>query len=212
MRARPTALADRQTPLMCAAQDNDISRILTLIQSGTADIQAVDDNGQTALHHALAAGHEEACLMLLFHGADKNAARHVDLKTPLMIACTAQMTQVTERLVTLGAQADMQDKNGMTALMYALKNGDGWAACRLAGIGADTDRLKNNDGMNAVMIAQQHLDAGDLSLFNNLVLRQRAAAQEKAATELAENIRDATVLKRNITPLKTITLRPRPPQ
>ena len=194
-----------QKRLFKAAAENDFRTIADLATKGTVDINARDDKGRTALICAIKNKSSEAALMLIHHKVDVTATLPPAHYPPLALACHKGMTEVIERLVTVGAPLDTQvQADGETALMKALKQGDGWAACRLAGAGADTDTITNHDGKTAWHLAHEYLAGADFNFFKGLVEKQRQLRAENTARELAENITDATVLKRDITPLKRL--------
>lgn len=203
---KPPAL----TALMQAARANDVQKIVALVQDNNADMTATDEQGRTALLQALEAGHEEAALMLIFHGSDTGYCRPPKNETPLIIACRKNMTLVIERLVTVNAPLDAQDSDGNTGLMKALENANGWAACRLVGAGANFDTLKNKQEESAWRLAHQHLDHDDLGFFKRQVEKIRADTAQNRARTLRENIQSATILNHPLKPMKQLTLR-KPP-
>lgn len=196
--------------LMKAAASNDFAAIAALVGKGDIDLNAKDAAGRSALLHAVETRSEEAALMLIHHKADVTVSRAPDYETPLILACQKGMQQLIERLVTVEAPLDTQSaRDGDTALMKAIRQADAWAACRLASAGADTDTIKNKNGDTAWTLAHKYLEAGEFNFFKAQVEKQRAKRAEAAAKELADNVRDATVLQNEITPLKRLHFRPR---
>jgi len=198
-----------QKRLFKAAAENDFQAIAGLAAKGGIEINARDDRQRTPLIVALESRNSEAALMLIHHKADVTATLPSSGRQPLAIACAKGLQEVIERLVTVGAPLDAQGTDGETAIMKAIKQGDGWAACRLAAAGADTETIRNNDGRTAWHLAHEYLDAGDYNFFKGIVETQRRQRAEAAARELAENVSDATVLKREIKPLKRLHFRPK---
>lgn len=196
--------------LMKAAAENDFTAIAAIAAQGTVDLNAKDAAGRSALLHAVETRSEEAALMLIHHKADVTVSRAPDYQTPLMLACQKGMQQLIERLVTVKAPLDTQSaSNGDTALMKAIRQSDGWTACRLVSAGADTETIQNKNGDTAWTLAHKYLEATDFNFFKGLVEKQRCERAETAARELAENVRDATVLQHDIKPLKRLHFRPR---
>ena len=208
--AAPLRKAPALTALMHAARENDVQKIVALVQNNNADMTATDELGRSALLQALEAGHEEAALMLIFHGSDTGYCRPPKNETPLIIACRKNMTLAIERLVTVKAPLDAQDNDGNTGLMKALENANGWAACRLVGAGADFDTIKNKKEESAWRIAHQHLDHDDLGFFKEQVRQKREGTAQTRAHELRENIQSATILNHPLKPMKRLTLRKSP--
>ena len=78
----------------------------------TKDIDAVDEYGLTALHHAVEKGDLEEVERLLAAGANVDA-RTADLcTTPLIIATTYQHFDVMRLLLNRGADIDACDATG----------------------------------------------------------------------------------------------------
>lgn len=106
---------------------------------------------QEGLEPAIGVGDVDALQTLLRHGVDVNA-RH-DSETPLMSAAMSSAACV-RILLAHGAKTDLQDKEGMTALMYAIRGGveKPEAVQALLAAGADY-KLKNREGNTALQIA-----------------------------------------------------------
>lgn len=80
---------------MKAAFENRVPVVRTLLSVGSVDINAVDENGATALHHAAAKGHVEIARLLIAHGADLERTDRKG-RTPLMIAMAQGRTDVVK--------------------------------------------------------------------------------------------------------------------
>lgn len=197
---------------LTAAADGDLAAVQKFLQTRKSEINDTDDSGMNALLYALENDHEDVALFLLHHGADRDYGAGAAKTTPLMIACENLMSGGVERLVTQGARLDAQETTtGDTALMKAIRAKHAWAACRLISAGADTD-IANRKGETAEMLAQTCLSREDLGFFTAGIARRR---QEAALAQLAlrdKAVEENCVLQRDITPLKVITLRPRPPK
>ena len=113
---------DNQTPLMVAAENGHVSVATFLIEHG-ADVDLQDNDGKTALHHAFH-GSDVSCEILsclIGIGADVNA-RTNNTGTPLMIAAEKGHINAVTSLVECGANVDLQDKDGQTALHHAMQS------------------------------------------------------------------------------------------
>jgi ankyrin repeat protein len=124
-----------RTALMYASVSGFTETAKDLLEKG-ADMNIVDGNGHTALMHASANGHIETATVLLEKGADVNATDKYGF-TALMLASTTQGIQVqmsgipiptpakaghiemVKVLLEKGAEVNVADKNGRTALMHA---------------------------------------------------------------------------------------------
>jgi ankyrin repeat protein len=110
--------ADGTTPLMVAAgvgqrdgpgglsQKSALEAVMLAVELG-ADVNAVNGNGQTALHGAAGIGWDSVLRVLAQHGANVNTRDKRGL-TPLALASRRNASHPTtiELLRTLGAQAD----------------------------------------------------------------------------------------------------------
>lgn len=208
---------DANTALLQAAQNNALDQIRACISLGQ-DVNAADSLGRNGLMLALRAGHEEAAALLLHHGINPHH-RAASGETALMIACRLQIDTIVERLARAaettpnpGEHLDaQQEADGKTALMLAIEAGDGWAACRLARAGADARTLRDLTGATAGAKAEALLEGKAHSAFRKIIAarEERAAAEKKRV--LAENVTSATVLSREIKPLKTLSFPPKKP-
>jgi len=106
--------------LLTAAEKGDTQQVLKLLKEGT-DINAADENSRTALHWAAAHGLEALAQGLLGAGADINAADAFGM-TPLHYAAS-QNVKVAKVLLANGAQVNVRNEDGDTALAYAMRRG-----------------------------------------------------------------------------------------
>jgi len=73
------------TPLMRAVDSDRIEVIRVVLQNKSVRVNARDDQGETALHHAAAVGSLEIVRLLLAHGADPRS-KDAFGRTPAMVA------------------------------------------------------------------------------------------------------------------------------
>src|SRR4051794_31593397 len=78
LRAAPASLID-------AATRDDKEAVRRLLKSG-ADVNSGEADGMTALHYAALGGDAELAAMLLYAGANPEAATRLGAYTPLMMA------------------------------------------------------------------------------------------------------------------------------
>ena len=91
-------------------------RFVSLLLKYGADPCAIDNEGNTALHHSSRRNQSDGVIALLVNaGADINAAREEDLVTPLIAAAKMQCVDV-KAYVDNGADPNLQDSEGNTAL------------------------------------------------------------------------------------------------
>ena len=116
---------DKCPSRMVPSQHNNMKVVNCLLQNG-ANVDLQDKDGQTALFHALRnKGIPFGILSsLVKNGANLNTKRKYDKCTPLMSvtqSCGIYEEQLVTWLVDNGANVDLQDKDGLTALHYACK-------------------------------------------------------------------------------------------
>lgn len=93
------------------------------IRKFTGNINAVDENGNTALH--IAVKHNQyQCAELLLHMGAKVNLKNQDGYTPLLIATLASNTELVRLLILGGADLNAQDNDHWTALHLACVSGD----------------------------------------------------------------------------------------
>lgn len=110
---------------MCrAAEAGNLPLIRTLVTRG-ANIDAIQQNGWTALMLATAASHLAVVQFLLAHGADvhHHSTRYNDVDA-LMLAVSAGNVPISHILLAHGADVNETDVSGNTPLMLALGNGN----------------------------------------------------------------------------------------
>jgi len=88
-----------------------------------ADVNLIDSNGWTALHHAAEKGDIKAAQVLLEGGADVNAYSN-NRRTPLHLASTSNNVEMIKLLLNNGANIEMETDAKCTALHYAAKKGN----------------------------------------------------------------------------------------
>lgn len=92
------------------------------------DINSRDIHGRTPLHHAAATGNELWIVYASAFGCDINAVDN-DEKTALL-SCTSRFsdhwnTECVKKLLLAGAEKEVVDKQGRTAIDYLYKSSEG---------------------------------------------------------------------------------------
>ncbi len=183
------------TPLMFAAASGDVAAIKALIAGG-ADLEAKErDREQTPLIFAAAAGRVEAVKTLLASGANKNAfTKVIDLMalsangenpdgrnlaakpetlngaaargaaTPRTPAAARPRKPGLERGYLINEQVHTQ--GGMTALLFAARQGYVDVATALIDAGVDVNQRKKGDNVSAMLAAtvNGHFDLAKMLL------------------------------------------------
>lgn len=160
------------TPLALAAVNGNADMVKLLLRAG-ADPNAASGEGETVLMTAARTGRPEPLTLLLEHGADPNAAERAFGETALMWAAGHGHAEAIRVLVAGGANADARSatidlppvnvnfsfavttalpRGGMTALMYAARQGELASVPALAEAGADLNSV-DPEGTTALVIA-----------------------------------------------------------
>lgn len=163
------ANANGTTPLMLAAAAGKADAVAMLIERG-ADVNARDvTNGQTALMFAAALGRVDAIKVLTGRKADADAVTRV---SPI-ITMTERYKQQTQgkgsRAITSeGRSSDVRSMGGMTALMFAAREGHLDAVRALVAAGADVNKANESDNVSVLTLAivNGRLDIAKLLLDN----------------------------------------------
>ena len=111
---------NKSTPLMMACEYGHLNAVTFLTEHG-AHAGLRDEDDKTALHYAVC-GSDVSCEILSYLigiGADVNACAK-NKGTPLMIGAENGHINAVTTLVKCGAYVDLKDKDGQTALHYAL--------------------------------------------------------------------------------------------
>ncbi|XP_049797271.1 putative ankyrin-containing lipoprotein Lxx09580 isoform X3 [Schistocerca nitens] len=139
--------------LVAAAEEGSVSKVRTLLAAG-ADVEAMDENHQNALHWAAGLGHVEVVRLLLEEGADVNA-RDRWRNTPLHQAAWNDDATVVRLLAASFADCNARDDTGNTPLHDAARRGQADAATALLEAGADRE-VRNYDGDTPLDLAERN--------------------------------------------------------
>jgi uncharacterized protein len=152
--------------LTSAVLNNNLEKVLKIIAEGV-DVNGVDNVGCTAL--LLASSNDNYLIMeaLLRSGADPNFVLKSECEN--LNDGTTNLMRVSSRetcflLLNYGADVNMKDNQGETALMIAVKTSNTATAKALLQRGADMN-LSNNDNKTALDIAKSNNDEIILSLL-----------------------------------------------
>jgi ankyrin repeat protein len=110
--------------LMWAARAGAADAMQALLEAGASvNARANDQNGWTALQHAIHTRQVAAVRFLLDHGADPNAAVHSEALTPLLMAAGDPDPAVVKALLAHGADPRRAGEWGDTPLTRAVSGG-----------------------------------------------------------------------------------------
>jgi ankyrin repeat protein len=106
------------TPLHFAAELGSLEVAKFLIKNG-ADVNAKGENGSTPLHQAVLKHNTNIVSLLISNKANINAQTTAKI-TPLMLACgIAYDYEIAKILIESGADVNIKDQFGNTALSFA---------------------------------------------------------------------------------------------
>ena len=120
-----------------------IDMVKKFIEDG-ADVNAKNNDGNTALMMASWNGHIEVVRFLLKNGADVNAKNNDD-NTALQTASMNGRTEIVAMLLNNGADVNMKDEEGTTALSAASEAGETEVVKLLLKNGADVNVIDDNE-------------------------------------------------------------------
>ncbi|KAL6261095.1 hypothetical protein P5V15_008628 [Pogonomyrmex californicus] len=111
-----------------AALDGDIDQIKYFLQKGVF-VDVLDSAGYTALHYAARGGHVHVCELLLKNGANVNSRTRcleaTALHRAIDIPDSDEMVEMVDLLLRNGADPNLTDVDGKTALHRAILETDG---------------------------------------------------------------------------------------
>jgi ankyrin repeat protein len=156
-----TANTNGTTVLMLAAASGKIDAVKLLVDRG-ADVNAKDiTNGQTPLMFGAALGRADVVKLLASRGADTNAIT----KVSQIISMNERYKKLTDGKGTRGitseaGRSDPTSMGGMTALLFAAREGHIDVVRELVAAGADVNKVNGADKMSVITSAviNGHLD------------------------------------------------------
>ncbi len=146
--------ANGTTPLMFAAGGGKPEAVTMLIERG-AEVNATDTtNGQTPLMFAAAQGRVDAVQVLLAHKANPNTATKVSAIITMGERYKAKTDgKGTREITSEGGRSDINAMGGLTALMFAAREGHLEVVRALVTGGADVNAASGADAMTALTMA-----------------------------------------------------------
>jgi ankyrin repeat protein len=144
-------LAAAATPLIDAVKRHDNVAVNALLDR-SADVNATEGDGTTALHWAAELDDLATVELLLDAGANAAAANRFAV-TPVELAANNGNGEIVARLLAAGADANARSREGQTPLMSAALNGRVAAIEALLARGAAVDAREDYRGQTALMLA-----------------------------------------------------------
>lgn len=112
----------RYTPLFWAVQGGSVEFIKSIVKDG-ANLEAINEFGQTPLIVAVLLNHESIVRELVSLGSDVNRPDAIEGQTPLILAARDGRLEIVKFLLEEKANPLFTNKKGQTALSLALENG-----------------------------------------------------------------------------------------
>ncbi len=139
-------------PVADAAMRGDVPTVRSLLEGG-ADVNAAQGDGMTALHWAADNGNASLASLLIYAGANLEAATRIGHYTPLHVASRAGHADVVKALLAAGAKVDARSTSGATPLHLAAAAGDDQAVGLLLDAGADPNARESRWGQTPLIFA-----------------------------------------------------------
>ena len=152
--------AQSDTTLLQAVKRGDRTAVAAAAAARTANVNATEGDGTTALHWAVRNGDADTMRLLLQRGANA-AARNRYGVTPLSLAATNGDGPAIRALLVAGADPNSSLTEGQTVLMMAARTGRPAAIDVLVEAGANVNARESWMGETALMwaAADDHADA-----------------------------------------------------
>jgi len=152
-------------PVADAARQGDRDAVRVLLQQG-ADVNTAEGDGMSALHWAADRGDVEMTKMLVYAGANIDAATRIGHYTPLHVASKGGFASVVELLIEAGAPVNvMTTTSGVSALHLAAASGSTDTVAVLLDHDADVDARESAWGQTPLIFAAGYNRVGTLRLL-----------------------------------------------
>src|SRR4030095_6066104 len=176
-----------KSPLADAAERMDRAAVRSLLKQ-TADVNAAQVDGMTALHWAAYQDDTETGKLLLDAGANVKAENRYGV-TPLSLACQNGNTALIELLLSAGADPNTALRGGETVVMTAARTGRTGPVKALLSRGAKVD-LKEQHGQTALMWAAAEGHAAVVELLIEAGADFRTPLPDSGFTPMFFAVRD----------------------
>ncbi len=138
-------------PLIDAVRTGSVDAVVALLKQ-SADVNAVEPDGTTALHWAAHTSHLELARALIRAGANVNAVNRYGV-APLRLAVENANAPLVDALLQAGADPNVTLPSGESVLMTAARSGDAATIRLLLARGANPNAVEETQGQTALMHA-----------------------------------------------------------
>ena len=141
----------------------------------SADVNAPQADGATALHWAVYLDELDTARLLVDAGADAGAANTHGV-VPLSLACSNANAAMVDLLLAAGADPRAAVGTGETVLMSCARTGNAEAVAALLAHGADVNAAESEEDQTALMwaVAQRHPGVVQVLLDNGADVHRRS--------------------------------------
>lgn len=171
-----TSALNGSTPLIEAAKEYQDLEVIDLLLKHGADINAETFNGSTAFSQACAWNDSIKVIDRLYIAGGGENRRLNELgysRTPIMSVAIDGSPEVLQYLIEIGADVNLSDDRGNTALMLASKWNTPEIVKRLLEAGADLE-ARDNQGATALLLSCKYNDARMISTLLSAGAEPRA--------------------------------------
>ena len=151
-----TEIGNGATALHAAVENGHLTTTRLLLKHGAAQLTSMQ--GASPLLISLQYKHEDIALELLADGQNAriDASTPMDGAFPLLVASGENYMRVVKRLVQRGANVNLKNQNGATALEYAIVRGHTRIAKYLVKHGANASARVKSTGATMLMLAAKN--------------------------------------------------------
>ncbi|KAH0557197.1 hypothetical protein GP486_005013 [Trichoglossum hirsutum] len=152
-------------PILGESADRGSLEVVKLLVENGAVVDAIDDEGSTALQKASMRGHISIVTYLLEHGADINHTNNIGY-TPVLLAAESGFAEIVQLLIDRGADPHRAVTAGWTPIHLSYEHAE--ATRVLMENGADANRIANYYTPLHLAASNNHVEVVKVLLSFNL--------------------------------------------
>jgi len=181
-----STLPELRYPLIVSSSTANLFKMSLLIAMGADCDMVPSDVGYGAIHTAVMYGSIPCVILLVANGANVDSKAEIEGETftPLGIACKEGFLQMAEVLIKLGANVNMKDSEGNTALHFVVELDNIELVKLMLDNGADVS-IANNEGFTPMSLVNND---GNISQCRNMVIEHSERRAERIREELLASL------------------------
>jgi uncharacterized protein len=154
------------SPLRLACERGNLAVVSALLAAGAEVNERRAESGDTPLMVAARSGHADIVRTLLARGAEIDVVEPARRQTALMWAAAQRHSDVVKVLLEAGANTTLASNAGLTALMFAIREGDVETTRAMLERDRDGANARGKDGTSMLVLAilNAHFDVAKLLL------------------------------------------------